>query len=420
MSATNPVATPVAPGFDATHADSIPAGIVHWAADRSKKIAAAAFGIGILGTGATLAGVASNPGPALGSYLVAYMLLLSVALGGLFFVILHHIVGARWSVTVRRLAEGVMGTLPLFAVLFIPIVFGMKDLFMWARPEVVATDHLVQDKAGYLNTTFFLIRAVFYFAVWCLSAMYFARRSAAQDGGNGMAETKRMRAASPPALALYGLTISFAAFDWLMSLSPHWFSTIFGVYYFAGALQAILALLIILVLLLQRGGLLVGVVTVEHLHDLGKLLFGFTVFFAYIAFCQYFLIWYANIPEETFWYLERWGEWKGVSLSLVFLTFVIPFLVLLSRSSKRNNGTLLLAATVVLVGRAVDMYWLIVPSVNHANGIHAGPSLDWTTVTALIGIGGLFVGMLVHRLGKSALIPVGDPYLRNSLGHENV
>jgi hypothetical protein len=413
MSTSTPTAT-LSAATEAAQRDYLPAEQIFWPTHRSKRVAMAGFGIGILGIAATLAGIAGQPVQAYASYLFAFMLFLGLGLGALFFVLIHHITGSRWGVAVRRVAEGIMGTLPLFAILFVPIVFGMGHLFEWSRPEVLEVDALTASKTAYLNVPFFLIRAVIYFAVWAGLSVYMAKSSLRQDKGDGVNILAKMRGATAPALILYGLTVTFAAFDWLMSLSPHWFSTIFGVYYFAGAFQGFLALMIVVGLLLQRGGLLQGVVTVEHYHDLGKLLFGFTVFFAYIAFCQYFLIWYANIPEETFWFTDRWGQWSGVSVSLIFFTVVLPFVVLLGRQAKRNSAPLLVGALLVLVGRVIDMYWLVMPS------LKVGPAFHWTSIAALVGIGGLFVGTLAWRLGKGALVPVGDPYLRRSLGHENV
>lgn len=416
---TNVAAPSFDAAFDPAKAEALPANQVVWSAARAKRIATIGFIAGIIGVGATLAGTTIiDPVQAWGSYLFAYMLFLGLALGSLFFVILHHITASRWSVTLRRIAEGSMGTLPIFALLFIPMAFGFQHLFAWMNPEIVATDALIQDKAGYLNVTFFWIRAVSYFVIWTGLAVYFGRKSSQQDKGNGVAIMGTLKAASAPGLLLFGVTLTFAAFDWLMSLSPHWFSTIFGVYYFSGAAQGMYALLIVVAMLLQRGGLLRGIVTVEHYHDLGKLLFGFTVFFAYIAFCQYFLIWYANIPEETFWFTARWENgWAPLSVAMIFFTFVIPFFWLLSRNVKRHLPALFIAAIIVLIGRVLDIYWLVLPSLDFDS---VGPQFSWTTITALIGIGGMYVGMLAWRLSRNPLVPVGDPHLRSSLVHENV
>lgn len=414
MSSSNPAA--MMHGLSADHAPTLKARQIVWEAARAKKVSAIGFAVGAIGVAATLVGTMSDPTQAFGSYLFAFLLFLSLALGSLFFVLLHHITAARWGVTVRRIAEAAMSTLPLFAILFVPLVFGLTHLFEWLGPEA-ATDEVIQGKAGYLNLTFFSIRAVLYFVIWSGLAIYMSRKSVAQDKGDGAASLAAMKTASAPAMALFGLTITFAAFDWVMSLSPHWFSTIFGVYFFAGAIQGALALLIVVTMLLQRGGLLHGIVTIEHYHDLGKLLFGFTIFFAYIGFSQYFLIWYANIPEETFWYLARWEHgWAPVSLGMIFFAFALPFVWLLTRHAKRNLGPLLVGALLVLAGRVFDLYWLVMPSLDHHQH---GPQVTWMNFTAVLGIGGMFVGLLALRLAKHPLIPVGDPHLRSSLDFEN-
>src|SRR5690606_35750990 len=260
------------------------------------------------------------------------------------------------------------------------------------------TDHLIHEKAGYLNTPFFLIRAFVYFVVWVTFSVLLGKLSIQQDKGDGLALYAKMRKLTAPGLLLFALSVTFAAFDWLMSLAPHWFSTMFGVYYFAGAFQAGLALLILVTIALKKAGKLQGIVTVEHLHDLGKFLFAFTVFYAYIAYCQYFLIWYANIPEETFWYRERWEHgWSKPAVIMIFTTFVIPFVTLLAREAKRRVPTLLVAAASVLLGRAVEIYWIIAPS------LHIEASLSWLNVTGLLGVAGLFLGTVAWRLGKGPL-----------------
>jgi hypothetical protein len=388
---------------------------LRWDPAAARATSFVALAVGVVGIGATLVGLAAEPARALASYHFAYVFFLQLALGSLFFVMVHHLAGARWGVSVRRLAEASAATLPVFALLFLPIWLGRHELFHWTHPDVVAQDPVLRGKAPYLSLPFFTIRAIVYFAVWSFLGTHLFRLSVAQDRGDGVANLGRMRKASAPGMVLFALTLTFAAFDWLMSLDPHWFSTIFGVYYFAGGIQGACALLVVLVLLLQRKGLLEQAVTVEHLHDLGKLTFAFTVFFAYIGFSQYFLIWYANLPEETAWFLHRWGEWSGTSLALVALTFVLPFAILLGREAKRNPVILLTGALIVLAGRLVDMYWLVLPTFD----TH-GPNLAWTDLTALLGVGGAWAWLLCVRLGKHALVPVGDPNLAYALRHENV
>lgn len=354
------------------------------------------------------------------SYLTGFTFVTTLGLGGLFFVLIQHVTKAGWSVAPRRQMEWLGGFLPLTAILFIPLAILAGTIWHdWWHPETLhgAEAELVQQKLGYLNPTFFYARAVIYFATWAFLSWLFRNTSRKQDMSGDPKLTEKMQTWAGPALFAFGFTLTFAMFDWLMSLQPTWYSTIFGVYIFAGSVTSSLALLALMTLGLQNTGLLGNISTVEHRHDIGKLLFGFTVFFAYIAFSQYFLIWYANIPEETEWFLHRWGPWAGLSISLIFFAFVLPFIVLLSRMAKRNPAVLLVGALLVLVGRAIDMYFLVFPSLDHHGH---GPHVTWMNFTALIGIGGLYFGYLCWRLGKHALVPVGDPLLRSSMGHENV
>jgi hypothetical protein len=300
------------------------------------------------------------------AYLVSFCYFLSLALGALFFVALQHLTRSGWSVVVRRLAEGIAATLPVLAVLCIPVLLGMHDLYHWTHSDAVAGDSLLQWKQPYLNTPFFIVRVVVYFVVWTLLAWFFLTASVRQDATGDVRLTLRMQAASAPAMVLYAITVTFAAFDLLMSLDPHWYSTIFGVYYFAGSVVGFFALLALVVYLLQRAGRLTRAITIEHYHDLGKLIFAFVVFWAYIAFSQYLLIWYANIPEETVWYLRRQsGSWAAVSLVLLFAHFVVPFVALLSRVSKRRKS--LLAAVAVCTG-STSIGWSCRAPVRTASG----------------------------------------------------
>ncbi len=284
------------------------------------------------------------------SYLTAFFYWLTVALGGLFFVLTHYLARSGWSVVVRRLAEHVMATLPMFVLLFIPVALGMHSLYHWTHAEAVAHDPLLQHKAIYLNEKFFLFRAGVYFLVWTVLAIYYWRQSTRQDSDGESAITKRLATLSAPSMVLFAVTLTFASFDWLMSLEPHWFSTIFGVYVFSGCVVAIFALLILLVLQLKASGAMTQVVTWEHFHDMGKMLFGFMVFWAYIGFSQFMLIWYANIPEETFWFELRWDDpgWRHASIFLAAGHFVAPFFFLISQPVKRNRVSLPIGAVLLL------------------------------------------------------------------------
>ncbi len=350
------------------------------------------------------------------SYLTGFVYWLTLVLGGLFFVLLHYLARSGWSVVVRRLAEHVSGTLPLFVVLFIPVVLGMHDLYHWTHADAVAHDPLLQHKAPYLNETFFFIRAAFYFAVWILVSMYFRRQSTRQDESGDPGITKVLQTRSAPGMVFFAITLFFASFDWLMSLEPHWFSTIFGVYIFAGCVVSIFAFLILLVLQLKGSGALTHIVSWEHFHDMGKLLFGFVVFWAYIGFSQFMLIWYANIPEETFWFEMRWEEpnWRMASIFLAVGHFVVPFFFLITQWVKRQRLTLTLAALWMLFMHYVDIYWLVMPTLHH-EAFHIS-LLDFT---CWLGIGGLFLAVLGTLMQRGALIPVKDPRLQESLAFEN-
>jgi hypothetical protein len=349
------------------------------------------------------------------SWLTSFVFWFTIAAGGLFFTMLHHLVGATWSVVLRRFAEAAMSVLPFMAIAFIPVLIGMSELFHWSHAGAVAEDDLLQWKSGYLNVPFFIIRSVVYFAVWILLTVILRKASLAQDDGHTPQLASRFRRISAPGMIAFALTITLASFDWLMSLDPHWYSTIFGVYIFAGALVGILAFLPLVAMYLRNSGIMADVLTVEHYHDLGKLLFAFLVFWAYMAFSQYFLIWYGNIPEETIWFQHRWeGTWKTVSLLLVFGHFVGPFFVLITRGAKRNPGILKLFAIWMLFMHYIDLHWVVMPTL-HLHGFH----LSWIDLAAMMAVGGGFLARYWYALSGHPLVPIGDPRLEKSIKFVN-
>jgi len=349
------------------------------------------------------------------SYLANFMYFLSLALGGLFFVLIMHLTRAGWSVTVRRLAEVVAWAVVPLAVLAVVILFGMHDLYEWSNAEIVAHDDLLQKKQAWLDPTFFAIRLAVYFAVWGLLSTFFLRQSCKQDESGDPSLTTRMEHVAAPGMILYALTVTFAAFDLLMSLTPHWYSTIYGVYYFSGCVLGFFALAPVLIALLKRRGFLTRLVTTEHSHDLGKLMFGFVVFWAYIAFSQYLLIWYGNLPEETVWYSAReQGIWGWISLVLLFGHFLLPFLWLMSRYPKRKAATLVIGAVWLLIMHWVDVFYLVMP-----NARPDGMPFRLMDLACFVGIGGLFLAVVFWRLGRTNLIPVNDPRLSEALSFEN-
>jgi len=351
------------------------------------------------------------------SYLMGVSFLWAIVLGSLFFVALQHVTHSVWSVVLRRVAEMFAAPMWLVAVLFVPVLlfavlpesFG---LFPWLDPEVVDGDHLLEGKKPYLNLTFFSARAILFFAVWVGFTAFFVGRSLRQDEGAGGVESSlTMRKAAAPFMVLFAFTITFASFDWFMSLDPHWFSTILGVYVFSGAALSGLAAITIAVVWMRAKGMLGdGVITGDHLYSLGGLLFAFSCFWAYIAFSQFMLIWYGNIPEETVWYFHRLEHgWLPVTLALAALRFVLPFFLLLSRDAKMNPKALVATSVIVLAGQLVDLYWLIMPQLDGA-----GPRLSWRELGPSLVMVGVLVIYVSRFLARHRALPTGDPLFQES------
>jgi len=378
-------------------------------------------GLGVIGLGATFSQWGSDKEHVFFSYLFAFMFALSIALGSLAFVLIQHLVRAGWSAAVRRIAENAAMTLPVFGLLFLPIALaGMHELYPWTHTEHL--DAILQKKQGYHNTSFFYIRAVVYFLVWTALAGFFYTKSTGQDSSKSEDATRAMWKASGVGVLLYGLSQTFAAFDWLMSLQPHWFSTIFGVYFFAGSILVAFTFMAMVAMGLQNGGLIKTTITTEHFHDLGKYIFGHTVFWAYIGFSQFFLIWYANIPEETEFFLHRAHHgWAGLSYALPILHFFVPFFFLLSRHVKRNRKGLFIGALYMFFMHAVDIYWLVMPNLGAHSGGEAPHAFHavWMDVTAFIGVFGIFLAAFGFFLNRNKLVAIGDPRILESLKHQN-
>jgi hypothetical protein len=371
---------------------------------------------GIVGL-ATAAGLAWA-GPGIGrfmqSWLVAFAFLLTITLGALFFVILQHLVRAGWSVVVRRLGEAMAMNLPLLAVLFLPLALTLPRVYEWAQPAAVAHDALLRGKSGYLNPAFFVGRWVVFFALWSFLAHYFWSRSVKQDATGEVKLTMAMERFAAPAVILFAVSLNFSSFDLLMSIDPHWYSTIFGVYIFSGGTVGFLALLSVVTALLQRTGRLRGV-TDDHWHDLGKLVFAFTVFWAYIGFSQYMLTWYANLPEETTWYAARQsGGWTTVTLLLLFGHFLVPFFLLLPRFVKRSPRLFGPVAAWMLVMHYADIYWLVMPRFSPGR-----VPLHPLDLVCVLGLGGLWLAAVAWRMRRVSLVPERDPRLEESLAFEN-
>jgi hypothetical protein len=458
-------------------------------------------GIGAVGLLGAVAGFFQDRNRFAFSWMFAFITVLCVALGSLFFVLKQRLTSAGWSVTVRRTAEVfATGLLPL-AALFAPIIVVMPQLFPWLAAEhaghgeahgaldkielvrpahaqdhapaaPAATTHgepaaapagshpgppgekpaphggaghaatapaghgaahgapgmidphalehheVMAKKAGYLNKNFFLLRVLVYFVVWIFVAFRLFGLSVQQDTSKDPQLTVRAQRFAPPATFAFALTLTFSAFDWIMSLEPSWFSTIFGVVIFASGVVSSYAVIILVTMALRKAGPLDGAVTVEHYHDLGKLMFGFLVFWAYVSFSQFMLIWYAALPEETTFFHNRWDyePWSKVSLAIVVGHFVLPFFWLISRNFKRNLGRLQLGAAVLLVMHVVNIYWYVMPNVALGKN---GFAFHWMDLACLFAVAGVYGAYVFYRMGKVSLVPVGDPRLQRSLHFQN-
>ena len=351
-------------------------------------------------------------------YLWGFTFVWTLVLGSLFFVVLHHVTHSVWSVVVRRIGEVFAGMMPLVTVLMIPVfVFAWFShtfaLYPWTNAELVHGDHVLEGKAVYLNVPFFILRGLFFAGIWVLFARLFVGLSLRQDNGElGGDATLRMRKWSPLFMLLFAFTVTFASFDWLMSLDPHWFSTIYGVYVFGGMAATGLAAITLAVVWLRASGWLgEGVVRPDHLYNLGALLFTFTCFWAYIAFSQFMLIWYGSIPEETVYFVARTRHgWLEISTALALLRFGAPFLLLLSRPAKMNPRRLVVVSVLILLGQLLDLFWLIMPHLHVA-----APRLGWQELAPVVLLFGISMLFLRKFLVRAPLVALRDPLLRESL-----
>ncbi len=466
--------------------------------------------LGVVGLGGAYAASAGDTGHFWYAYLTGFMFALALSLGGLFFVIIQHLVRAGWSIVVRRTAEHMAIALPIVALLGMGIVFSrgeggaVPSLFEWSHDHVpyettegcdeiiakakaagtyvdphaaegegeehdepgeegkkgkknkkakkgkhgghvvscykehsITADTLINNKRAYLNVNSFTLRYFIYFFIWTGLAFFFWRGSTQMDTASPDEATRlagRMRFAAAPALLAFALSLTFAAFDFLMSLDPHWFSTIFGVYFFTGAAVSTFSFLAVILAALQAEGHLKNVVTPEHYHDLGKFMFGFTVFWAYIGFSQYFLIWYADVPEETHWFWYRGhGGFMTLSLILVFGRFVLPWFSLLRREVKRSSNWLVVIGSFILIMEFVDIYWLTAPAHAYHSYVAAKVEGNYTLayehlntvrfgavdILAWLGAVGVFLAAFGWSMGRNKLIPVNDPRIEESIHFEN-
>jgi hypothetical protein len=347
------------------------------------------------------------------SYLFAYMFCIGIPLGCMAILFIYHLAGGAWGAVTRRIMEAATRLLPILALLFIPIVvFGMHSLYEWTHSDVVNANKILKEKSAYLNIPFFVVRAAIYFLIWISLSLLLNKRSAQQDQTQDPTIPARLELTGGLGLVLYGLTMTFASVDWMMSLDPHWYSTVFGLLVITGQVLSAFAFVIAIAAWLSRVSPFSEIISAEQFHDLGKLLLAFVMIWAYLAFSQYLIIFSGNLPEENHWYVTRFqGGWRFIPPLLILGHFALPFILLLSRSLKRNPRTLGIIAIGVMAMRLIDLYWLIAPDIKHVG--FAAP-LDFILP---IGLGALCLSLYLNELKKRPFFVLYDPNLPETNVH---
>jgi len=354
---------------------------------------------------------ASDPTGTYAAFLLGYTYFLMLGLGGTFFVAIHYITGATWSVVVRRVAEGMGSYLPIALVLLLALLFGIPHLYVWSVPSAGAEHGVDITKGGYLSIPRFTMRAVIFLVIWNLFGWFFRRNSLRQDQSGDPKLSKANTRMSALFFPVFAVTFTLFSFDLLMSLEPTWYSTIFGVYCWAGLWQSGLATITIVTVLLRRQGALAGVVNRAHYWDLGKYMFAFSVFWMYIAFSQFMLIWYANLPEEIGWMIKRtFTSWGAIGIALMAFKFAIPFFALMHQRAKESEVVLLTIAGGILIGQWLDLYWVILPAFSPGAVV-----FGWTQIGIFLGFLGLFGTTLLRFYSRHPVTPIGDPFLEPSV-----
>ena len=377
------------------------------------RIRGAALLVGVAGAVLAVIGGMADLEQFYRSYLVGYVFWLAIPFGCLGIMMLHHLTGGGWGIMIRRVLEAGARTLPLIVVLGLPVILGLDHLYEWARPEHVAHDELLQHKAPYLNARSFALRAIVYAALLGILTYLLTRWSSAQDETGAPGLKKKLRNLSAPGLIVYSIVASFFAIDWMMSLEPHWFSSIYGIYFIGTTCLAATAFTILVAAFLAGREPLAAVFRKKHFFDYGNLMFAFVMLWAYFSVSQLIIIWSGNLPEEITWYVHRMkGGWRTLALGLAILHFALPFVLLITRTAKGSIRILAWIAALVLAMRWVDYLWQLRPPFHEV-----GPPFHWIDLAVVAGIGGLWVAFFITLLMRRSLLPVNDPQLAEVLGH---
>ncbi len=386
-----------------------------------ERIAGVVGGLGLL---LCLAGVISNPQHFFQSYLYAFLYWAGFAIGGLGILLLNNVVGGKWGATARRFLVAQMRTLPVIGVFFIVLLFGLFYLYPWTHPDLVSANEFLHHKAPYLNKPFFIIRAALYFAIWILIGLRLSKWYDQQDTTGDFALREKLRAFSAPCLLIFVITATFAYIDWLLSADAQYYSTVYGGMLLIGNVVQTFALTNLTIILTSQGDRFGGRINNKILHDLGNLMFAFTIFWAYLSASQLIITWPANLPQEISWYLDRTnGFWKVLAVVTALSMFLIPFLALLSQGRKRDPRRLIKVCIWLLVARSIDLFWVVEPTFrNHSAGALLGTSngfeIYWTDFAAFFGLGGVWVFMFIKQLRRSPLLPLRDARVSEPLPQE--
>lgn len=375
--------------------------------------------LGAVGLGAVyLTGGEHGMERLMADYLIGFWLIAGISVTMMFFSALQYLARAGWSSSIRRIAENFTGFVPFILLGAVPILLNLMShhsIYEWSH-DSAATDPIIMKKAAYLNETFFIVRIALYALLWFGMLRFVVGNSVKQDSmPDDITPTRKNWKRAAPWVIIYALTITFCSFDLLMSLEPHWFSTIWGVYAFAGNFVSALAIITLMTIALHKSGHLKGYITNEHFHDLGKLMFAFSVFWAYIAFSQYFIIWYANLPEETIYFTFRTSDgWQYFGIALVILHFIMPFALLLRQDVKRKTTMLKVAAVVILLSHFVDIIWIVMPAISKVMH-HTGVLFGWQEFTGVMFFAGIFLILTARTYQKRSAVAVGDPLVHEAL-----